>query len=70
MSRIDWPALMRFGLAELRLSPETFWELTPAELQTYAGETSGAAAMSRAGLDALLARFPDQGREDAPDGGQ
>ena len=70
MSRIDWPALMRFGLAELRLSPGEFWQLTPAELQTYAGERAGGTAMSRAGLDALLARFPDDQEKEAPDGGQ
>ena len=70
MSRIDWPALMRFGLAELRLRPDEFWALTPAELQTYAGERAGGAAMTRAGLAALRARFPDESEKGAPDGGE
>ena len=57
--RIAWRTLMRFGLAELRLAPETFWSLTPAELMFLAGGF-GDAAMDRTGLDALMARFPDE----------
>ncbi|MEM8786767.1 MAG: rcc01693 family protein [Pseudomonadota bacterium] len=59
MSRIAWPALMRFGLNELGLTPDAFWALTPAELMTMAGAEGGGGAMRRAGLDALIARFPD-----------
>lgn len=64
MSRVQWPALLRFGLVELRLAPEAFWRLTPAELMLMAGQAPGGAAMSRAGLDALIAKFPDPESKD------
>ena len=68
MSRIAWPALMRAGLVELGLGPDVFWSLTPAELMflTGGGREAGG-ALSRAGLESLIARFPDN-KED-PDGG-
>ena len=68
MSRFDWPALMRAGLQQLRLSPETFWRLSPAELALMLGQPGGRAALGRDGLRALMARWPDapQG-ETAPD---
>lgn len=59
MSGIDWPVLLRAGLTGLRLSPEAFWRLTPAELALMLGQGGGAAPMTRAGLDTLLARWPD-----------
>ena len=37
MTRIAWGGLMRLGMVELRLSPEVFWGLTPAELMLIAG---------------------------------
>jgi uncharacterized phage protein (TIGR02216 family) len=62
MSRIAWAELMRLGLRELRLPPDVFWDLTPAELLLVAGVGAGRAALTRAGLDALHARFPDKPR--------
>lgn len=59
MTRIAWPALMRLGMAELRLAPEVFWNLTPAELRLIAGAGAPAGALDRAGFEALAARFPD-----------
>jgi uncharacterized phage protein (TIGR02216 family) len=59
MTRIAWGGLMRLGMVELRLAPEVFWSLTPAELMLLAGIGPGRAAMTRAGLEELLARFPD-----------
>ncbi|MGD9862297.1 MAG: rcc01693 family protein [Pseudodonghicola sp.] len=59
MSGIDWPALMRAGLQGLRLTPEAFWRLTPAELALMLGQGAGRAPMNRAGLEALLAQWPD-----------
>ena len=65
MSRIDWPGLMRLGLVRLGLAPDVFWALTPAELMLLAGlDGGGHAAMTRAGLDALAARYPDRPRRD------
>ncbi len=58
MRQFDWPALLRAGLAGLRLSPEQFWDLTPAELRLMLGE-GAAAPMHRKGLDALMAAYPD-----------
>jgi uncharacterized phage protein (TIGR02216 family) len=59
VNRIDWPRLMRLGLVDLRLKPDEFWSLTPAELMLMAGLDGPGAALSRAGLAELIARFPD-----------
>ncbi|TDE40322.1 rcc01693 family protein [Antarcticimicrobium sediminis] len=66
MSGIDWPTLMRAGFQALRLRPEEFWHLTPAELALMLGQGQGRAPMSRGGLEALLAQWPDvkKGGED------
>lgn len=56
----DWPGLMRLGMVQLRLTPEVFWALTPAELMLLAGAEATPGVMTRAGLSALLARFPDE----------
>lgn len=60
MKGFDWPALMRSGMQGLRLTPEQFWALTPAELALMLGQASGQAPLSRSGLDALLAAYPDE----------
>lgn len=59
MRRIAWPGLMRLGLVRLGLAPDVFWGLTPAELMLMAGEGAEAGSMTRSGLAALAARFPD-----------
>ena len=61
MSRgFDWPALMRAGLAGLGLRPAEFWALTPIELRLMLGTEVAAAGLTRAGLAALQAAFPDK----------
>lgn len=65
MRRIDWPRLIRLGLVELRLRPDDFWMLTPAELLLLAGHAEGASTLTRTGLAELLARFPDERRQEA-----
>jgi uncharacterized phage protein (TIGR02216 family) len=55
----DWPALLRAGLQGLGLTPRDFWELTPAELLLMLGEAPQLTPLGRAGLEALIARFPD-----------
>ncbi|CAM3076022.1 rcc01693 family protein [Paracoccus nototheniae] len=57
---LDWPGLMRAGLQDLRLHPDQFWALTPAELGLMLG-LSGALAprMTRDRLASLAARYPD-----------
>ncbi len=59
MSGFDWPALMRAGLHELRLEPARFWALTPVELLIMLGIEAGSAPVTRARLEELAARFPD-----------
>ena len=65
MSTFDWAALMRAGLAGLRLTPEQFWALTPAELRLMLG-TNANAPLRRKGLEALMQAFPDEpkGKDD------
>ncbi len=63
MKRIAWAKLMQLGLGRMGLTPAIFWDLTPAEFMLMAGIGESAGAMSRDGLDALLARFPDGGAE-------
>lgn len=60
MSGMDWPALMRAGIEGLRLRPDQFWRLTPAELRLMLGQGAGEAPLNRRGLDALMAAWPDQ----------
>jgi len=62
VTRIAWPELMRLGLVGLGLMPHVFWALTPAELMLIAGVGAGREAMTRAGLEALVSRFPDPPR--------
>ena len=59
MSKVNWAALMRLGLVDLRLSPDRFWALTPAELMLMAGVGVEGASLSRAGFADLVASFPD-----------
>ena len=61
---LDWPQLMRLGLGVLRLPPEAFWAMTPVEFR-LALEGAGVlrpegAGLGRAGLERLMAAFPDK----------
>jgi len=57
--RLDWPALMRAGMAGLGLRPDQFWQLTPAELRLMLGDAASDAPLLKDGLDALMAAYPD-----------
>lgn len=59
MSAFQWPQLMRAGMGHLRLTPEQFWAMTPAELMLMLGHGGGAAPMGRARLADLLRAYPD-----------
>jgi len=62
---IDWTALMRLGLHGLRLTPDQFWALTPAELSLMAGlDPRAAPAMARDRLAELSALYPDERRSE------
>lgn len=56
---LDWPALMRAGMVGLRLTPEQFWRLTPAELRLMLNLDPHAELMDRARLSRLMEAFPD-----------
>jgi len=53
---------MAFGFGRLRHSSRDFWNLTPRELGAALTALGGGAraALDRAGLAGLMARFPDQ----------
>lgn len=53
---------MAFGFGQMRLSPDQFWSMTPAELAMVMRARGLAAPrpMSQAELAALAARFPDE----------
>lgn len=63
MSQIQWPDLMRAGLLQLRLRPDEFWALTPAELMMMLGHGGAHAPMDRARLADLLRIYPDTARD-------
>lgn len=58
-SGLDWPGLMRAGLHDLRLTPDQFWALTPAELAMMLGLEAGPAPMTRDRLANLSRLYPD-----------
>lgn len=51
---------MRVGLHELRLRPDEFWRLTPAELRVMMGVDASTPPLTRARLAELAAAFPDK----------
>jgi uncharacterized phage protein (TIGR02216 family) len=51
---------MRAGLGGLRLTPEAFWRLTPAEFALLLGGGQDKRPLTRDRLNALAAAFPDQ----------
>ena len=59
----NWPALLGFALRNLRLSPDTFWRLTPAEFALLAGFGWAGAPMTRDRMEALSRAFPDRPKE-------
>jgi uncharacterized phage protein (TIGR02216 family) len=73
MTPFPWVDAMRLGLGVLRLPPDSFWRMTPRELaaaRAGLGGLQGAGLpLSRARLDDLQQRFPDQvPREEQKDG--
>lgn len=59
---------MGAGLGLLRLPADQFWRLTPRELAAALGALTPkrAGPMARAGLDALMARYPDGAERRTP----
>jgi uncharacterized phage protein (TIGR02216 family) len=56
-----WEQAIGFALGILRLPPCSFWRMTPRELACAIEAVSGraGAALDRAGLALMMARFPD-----------
>jgi uncharacterized phage protein (TIGR02216 family) len=60
MRRLDFGGLLRIALTELRLTPDVFWRLTPAEFMQMTGRDLNQRPMGRRRLEELAAAFPDQ----------
>tara|TARA_R110002124_G_scaffold183482_1_gene350902 strand:- start:53 stop:256 length:204 start_codon:yes stop_codon:yes gene_type:complete len=67
MSAIDWAGLMKVGLHGLRLTPDVFWRLTPAELRIMLGTDAATSPLTRARLEELARAFPDGVKEPEDD---
>jgi uncharacterized phage protein (TIGR02216 family) len=70
VSALDWPALLRIGVTRLRLKPDEFWALTPAELQLLLGDPGKSGPLLSTGLEALMAAYPDKEKKDYGDDGR
>lgn len=57
---------MRAGMQGLRLTPDAFWALTPAELQVMLGDPGQSAPLLSDGLEALMAAWPDAQAGETP----
>ena len=57
--RLNWAGLLQAGLQGLRLTPDQFWRLTPAELALMLGQTQVLRPMGRNALNELMRAFPD-----------
>lgn len=55
---IPWRQWFFFAVVSLGLAPEEFWALTLKEWRFLAPDDS--AALSRGGLDRLIALYPDE----------
>ena len=51
--------LIEAGFGALRLPPDVFWDCTPAEILALTGQARKADSMTRGGLEALMAAYPD-----------
>lgn len=56
---IPWRDWLQFAVAGLGLDPQAFWTLTIGEWR-WLTERAKAGALTREGLDALIALYPDE----------
>ena len=54
-----WNVLLRRAALEFGIAPASFWSLSLKEWRALTTTGRGAEALSRSGLDALLAAHPD-----------
>ena len=50
---------MHLGICTLKLTPDEFWRLSPAELNLMLGQSDICTSLDRSGFAALEKRFPD-----------
>lgn len=64
-ARFPWRHVMAFGLGVLRLSPDSFWRMTPREIHAASEALFGSARThpDRIGLHELMQMFPDSQRQ-------
>ncbi len=64
-----WDRMLAIGLGILRLSPESFWRMTPRELAAAMRGLFGEpeAPFDRSTLEQLARRYPDQPRNQSGD---
>ena len=55
-----WPALLRFAVLELGLTPEAFWRLSLAEWRALTAPPDQGLGLTRSQFDALFALYPDE----------
>jgi uncharacterized phage protein (TIGR02216 family) len=61
MQPFPWKQAIGFGLGVLKLPPDAFWRMTPRELAFAIEAVHGRnAPLTRAGLDQLMKRYPDE----------
>ncbi len=62
MNPFPWNEAIGFGLGVLRLSPESFWRMTPRELAHAIVAVRGSRQdpIDRTAFDELMVRFPDK----------
>lgn len=61
---LDWPGLMRAGIAGLGLRPWEFWRLTPAELALMLGDPAAVKPMGQSQLQSLRQKWPDYKKDE------
>lgn len=71
MTPFPWDQAIGFGLGVLRLSPDTFWRMTPRELAHAIRAVRGGAVSSlqRHELEKLMQQFPDKQADEGRDDG-
>lgn len=70
MPAFPWDDVMAIGFGLLRLSPKTFWSMTPIEFERASAALSRGRGMppARADLAALMRAFPDTTNRKTDDG--
>ena len=58
-----WAAMLRAAVVRFGLSPDAFWRLSLNEWRALV-DSAEEAPLARAGLEALIARYPSKDRDD------